>query len=145
MKVALTGHRPERLHNHETEIREWIKDRLLEKVYNEAYSGMAQGADQIFAEVAEELNIPLHCCYPYKRDKFHPAEENIMKKADSVRFISDDYSKKCYWVRDKFLVDNCDVLLAVWDGKKTGGTWLTIEYAQRIGKPVIYYPQELLK
>jgi hypothetical protein len=37
------------------------------------------------------------------------------------------------------MVDNCDVLLAVFDGEKAGGTWITVDYAQRIGKPVVFY------
>ena len=37
------------------------------------------------------------------------------------------------------MVDNCDLLLAVWDGVEAGGTWLTVNYARKIGKPIVYY------
>lgn len=67
MKVALTGHRPERLRGHEAEIRAWIEEQFQIYNFSEAYCGMAQGADQIFGSVAKEFNVPLVCCLPYKR------------------------------------------------------------------------------
>ena len=142
MRVAITGHRPQRIAGQEKNIEKWVKQYLSGIDCTEAYSGMAQGTDQIFANVAEKLNIPLICCYPYKRSSFHPAEEEINRKSKDVRFISDEYSKKSYWIRDKYMVDNCDVLLAVFDGNKNGGTWITIQYAEKIGKPIIYYKWE---
>lgn len=139
MKVAITGHRPVRIAGKEQEIKSWISEYLSTIDCTEAYSGMAQGTDQIFAKVVEDLGIPLICCYPYKRSSFHPAEIKINDKAKDVRFISDEYSKKSYWIRDKYMVDNCDVLLAVFDGEQVGGTWITVQYAEKIGKPVIYF------
>ena len=139
MKVAITGHRPGRIAGQEQNIKKWIEDYLAGVDCTEAYSGMAMGTDQIFARVVEEMGIPLICCYPYRRDNFHPAEQRINARAKDVRFISEEYSKKSYWIRDKYMVDNCDVLLAVFDGKKEGGTWITVDYAQRIGKPIVFY------
>lgn len=139
MKVAITGHRPGRIVGQERDIKKWIEDYLAGVDCTEAYSGMAMGTDQIFAKVVEDMDIPLICCYPYRRDKFHPIEQEINSKAKDVKFISEEYSKQSYWIRDKYMVDNCDVLLAVFDGNKKGGTWITVDYAQRIGKPVVFY------
>jgi uncharacterized phage-like protein YoqJ len=142
MKIALTGHRPKRLNSQEKEIAKWISEQLISNRYEieEVYSGMAQGADQIFAKTAQELNIPVICCYPYKKKRFHQDEKDIIDKAKDVRFISEKYTgNKVYWIRDKYMVDNCDLLLAVFDGIKEGGTWLTIDYANRIGKPIEYF------
>ena len=47
-------------------------------------------------------------------------------------------------VRDRYMVNNCDVLIAVWDGIEKGGVWETVEYARAIGKPIIYFPHEVL-
>ena len=139
MKVAITGHRPGRIAGQEQGIKEWVKDYLSKVDCTEAYSGMAMGTDQIFAKVVEDMEIPLICCYPYRRNNFHPVEQQINNKAKDVRFISEEYSKQSYWIRDKYMVDNCDVLLAVFDGNKEGGTWITVDYAQRIGKPIVFY------
>lgn len=144
MKIALTGHRPERLKGHETEISNWINEQLKTQEYTEAYSGMAQGADQIFADSALNNNISLICCFPYRRKFFHEKEIEIMDKAKDIRFISEEYSKQSFWIRDKYMVDNCDVLLAIWDGIEKGGTWITVQYARRVGKPIIYFPQDIL-
>lgn len=142
MKIAITGHRPGRIAGKEQDIEAWIRRNLAQMDCTEAYSGMARGTDQIFARVIEELNIPLICCYPYKRTSFHPVEQEINNKAKDVRFISDEYSKKSFWIRDKYMVDNCDVLFAVFDGEKVGGTWITVNYAEKIGKPVFYFDWE---
>ena len=145
MKIAITGHRPERLNGHEQEIRNWIDEFLLKNEVTAMYNGMAQGVDQICAKSAVKNRIPLIICYPYKRISFNPLEEFLMDNAEEINFISKEYSKQSYYIRDKYMVDHCDVLLAVWDGEKSGGTWITIEYAQKIGKPIIFYPKERLR
>jgi hypothetical protein len=43
------------------------------------------------------------------------------------------------------MVDDCDVLLAVWDGIRVGGTWDTIKYARANRKKIIYIPEDILK
>lgn len=43
------------------------------------------------------------------------------------------------------MVDHCDVLLAVWDGIKSGGVWATIRKAQKAEKQIIYCPKEVLE
>ena len=140
MRIAVTGHRPKRLKGQQKEIKRWLSEQLDKYECTEAISGMAQGADQIFAQAAVEKNIPLICCYPYRKNFFHQEEQKILNRAKDIKFISETYTgNRVYWFRDKYMVDNCDLLLAVWDGIKAGGTWLTINYAQKIGKPVIFY------
>lgn len=41
-------------------------------------------------------------------------------------------------LRNHYMVDNCDVLIAVWDGTKKGGTYNCIKYAKKLGKRIIY-------
>ena len=140
MRIAITGHRPARLKGQENFIEDWIKDNLNKYDCTTAISGMAQGVDQIFARVAAEKDIPLICCYPYRKDFFHQEERKILSKAKDIKFISEVYTgNRVYWLRDKYMVDNCDLLFAVWDGVEVGGTWLTINYARKIGKPIVYY------
>ena len=78
MKVALTGHRPERLRGHEAEVRAWIEEQFQIYNFSEAYCGMAQGAEQIFGTVAKECNVHLVCCLPYKSKKYIPFTKDIM-------------------------------------------------------------------
>lgn len=36
------------------------------------------------------------------------------------------------------------MLIAIWDGNKSGGVWSTIRKAQKAGKKIIYCPKEIL-
>ena len=58
-KVMVTGHRPERLNGRELEIAEWLDSQIRELRPTIAISGMAAGADQIYAELALKQRIPL--------------------------------------------------------------------------------------
>lgn len=33
------------------------------------------------------------------------------------------------------MINDCDMVLGVWDGKKMGGTYYTLDYARDSGKP----------
>lgn len=46
------------------------------------------------------------------------------------------YGKSAPLVRDRMIVDAADCLFACYDGRKTGGTFYTLAYARKQGKPV---------
>jgi len=54
-----------------------------------------------------------------------------------IEFLPDyaKYGKSAPLVRNKQIIDNCDEVLAFWDGKSRG-TKYTIDYAEKMGKPV---------
>lgn len=139
MIVAVTGHRPQRLKGQEEEIRKWTRQVLIELKPSAIYDGMAQGADQIVALVAKEMDIPIICCYPYRRKNFC-STENFINENNEIVFTSEKYSKQCYYIRDCFMVDHADILLTFWDGVEAGGAFLTREYAKKRGVPLIEYP-----
>ena len=58
-KIMVTGHRPERLNGRELEVTEWLNSQIRELQPTIAISGMAAGADQIYAELALKQRIPL--------------------------------------------------------------------------------------
>ena len=139
MKVMVTGHRLERLANREKEVEEWLAAKLDELQPSIAISGMAAGVDQIYAELALKRNIS---ALPYKKDwdSYHPVVQDMLMKAKEVIYAKKEYSKYAYYERDCMMVDAADIVLAVWDGKEIGGTWLTIDYARKQGKEIIYFP-----
>ena len=158
MKVALTGHRPQRLGLPEDEtnkewrqIRDWVIDTLHGLMYYKQelhmYSGMADGCDYLFAEVGACLkNVKLHCILPCKNyNSSHEWYEEIKEKSYEWIELSDEFYKGCDSVRDQYLVDHCDVLIAIWDGIKSGGVWSTIRKAEKVGKRIIYCPKEVLE
>ena len=47
----------------------------------------------------------------------------------------DKYGRQAPLIRNKLIVENCDCLIAFWDGVSRG-TKYTIDYATKMGKPV---------
>lgn len=100
---------------------------------------MAQGVDQIAALVAINNGAQVSCYFPYKK-KLHGVQEYIAENAVEVRYVCEKFQKGCYIKRDRRMVDDCDLLLVVWDGKPWGGTYLTYQYALEKGKDILFYP-----
>lgn len=165
MKVALTGHRPERLGllsdegSHEWKnIRDWLVKKitdirmfdLIQYHTTDLYCGMASGSDILFGIIASiyranALNIKLHCVLPCKEyNSSNKYYQLIKDNADEWVELSEEFYKGCDNVRDQYMVDHCDVLLAIWDGNKSGGVWSTIRKAQKAGKQIIYCPKEIV-
>lgn len=103
------------------------------------YCGMAMGYDLIAAEAVIKLRqnhpqIKLIACVPCPgQDRYFPAEEkkkynSILPLCDRVEILSERYYKGCMLVRDRFMVDNCDTVLAH-IAKAGGGTGYTVRYA----------------
>lgn len=110
-------------------------------------SGMAQGADMLFAEIVLDLkkiypHIRLECALPFPRQTSkwtHEVKfryERIIESCDKVTVICNTFSKSCFLKRNKYMVDSCDKVIAVYDGKK-GGTKFTVDYAFKRGKQII--------
>ena len=150
MRIGLTGHGTERLLGLEDLISLWIKntmDTLCESNKDIVMlCGGADGADQLFGiEAFHRPSASLHLCIPvegYRNKKMHPY---IKAAAKEEHYMADYWLKGLDAQRDRYIVNNCDILLAVWDGGQTGGTWDTINYARSIGKPIIYFPRRYFK
>lgn len=147
MKIALTGHREERLKNlgTEEEIYGWLNKVVLKNNCTDAYCGMANGGDIMFGKLIVSLkksghDIKLHCILPCKDyNKTHPDYELLKQNADTFDYLSEEFYKGCDNARDEKMVEECDTLIALWDGIKTGGVWSTIRKAQKCNKPVLFY------
>ena len=145
-RCCFTGHRPDKMELGEKEIKP-----LLEKVIDDAIAdgyvtfitGMAMGTDIWAAEIIlerKQRNTDLHliCALP------HPGFESrrsitekmrfnkIIKKADLVKEINDHYFTGCYQVRNEWMVDRSNLVIAVFNGQKSG-TKNTVDYAKRKG------------
>lgn len=113
------------------------------------YTGMAMGFDIIAAECVLVVasakkfsDIRLICALPFKAQaKKYPQNwkmryDSILEKASEIVIISNDYYSKCYYDRNRFMVDNSDCVLTWFDGSP-GGTKNTIDYAKSIMRKVI--------
>lgn len=150
MHIAITGHRPNKLGNDYTMSNKMcvgIRARVTEYVIAFQKSlkdgekltlitGMALGIDQMFAEIAISLNIPFIAAIPFKnQDRKWPEQSrtkylNLLAKAHEIINVSgaDDYKIEYMQDRNIWMVQHCDILIAVWDGT-SGGTKNCVDYA----------------
>ena len=108
---------------------------------------MAMGFDIIAAETVLSLkrakpDAKLVCAIPFKAQAEAFTEDwakryfDILKIADEVIYICESYNRGCYFKRNRYMVDNSDVVITWFDGHK-GGTANTIDYAMRKGRKII--------
>lgn len=143
-RCCFTGHRPDKMELGEKEIKPLLEkaiDEAIEKGYVTFITGMAEGVDTWAAEIVLERkkknpNLHLICALPHPRfeSRRSLAEKmrfnKIIKKADLVREINDHYFTGCYQVRNEWMVDRVSLVIAVFNGRKSG-TKNTIQYAMR--------------
>ena len=157
LKICLTGHRPKSLPWGYDETKEScilfknVMTSIIEKAIMNGYtyfiSGMALGIDMICAEIVLELkkkykNVMLECAIPclnqekkwslLQQDRY----KNILKKADIVHYVSKaEYTDTCMNDRNNYMVEQSNVVIAVWNGKLSG-TGNTVRIAKNAGKKV---------
>ena len=68
-----------------------------------------------------------------------------MEKATRVVNIFPKWTAGGDALRECLRVDDCDMLLAIWDGIRVGGTWDTIKYAQENRKKIIFIDEKIFK
>lgn len=158
-RVSFTGYRPNKLpFSGELDpgcvdllrrINEQISD-LYEHGAGEFFTGMALGVDIWCAEAVLGLRerhpeIKLTAVIPCREQesKWNAQDQQryqgILSQCDKVICISESYTNDCMLKRDRALVELCDVLIAVFDGKP-GGTKYTVDYAAKKGRKTILIP-----
>lgn len=146
MIIAGTGHRPSKLGGYGPEVtRKLIQiatDYLQEHKPAYVISGMALGWDTALAIAANNLDIPFIAAVPFRgQENAWPHGSKVLYKhlllnAEHVEYVCDDgYAAWKMQQRNKWMVDNCDVLLALWDGSN-GGTGNCIKYAKSVGRDI---------
>ena len=155
--MAVTGHRPDKLGGYRAEenfraIRRHMRDFLLEAPPGELFliSGGALGIDQFWIEVGLHLDLPVIAALPFEgydsrwpqfsREKY----KKLLDKCHDVVYICEPgYSAAKLQDRNQWMVDNCDILTAYWNGSE-GGTKNCIDYAGHVGRQVnIFNPEEI--
>ena len=149
-RCCFTGHRPEKLNMAESEVKKRLEeaiDKAISDGYTTFISGMARGVDMWAAEIVikkreEDAHLKLVCIPPFKGfEKNWRAEERvrfqtIIKKADFVRYTSENYSIASFQIRNCYMVNNSKRVIAAYNGQK-GGTRNTVEYAEQGGIEVV--------
>lgn len=139
MILAGTGHRPDKLGGYKEQVFTRLTDlavKCLERYAPEkVISGMALGWDQAVAEAACIKSIPWVAAVPFEgqEGKWPEASQvkyrDLIAKATEIVVVCEGgYAAYKMIVRDKWMVDHCDAVLALWNGSD-GGTGTTVKYA----------------
>lgn len=146
MKIAGTGHRPDKLGGYT----DYASQRLVRvaRISLEhlapslVISGMALGWDQALAQAAVDLDIPFTAAVPFEgQEGKWPARSQtvfrtLLDKASEVVIVSPGgYDVRKMQLRNVWMVDNCDRVLALWNGT-SGGTRNCLDYARSVKKPI---------
>jgi len=144
---AFTGHRPAKLGGYKEDVSRALY-RLI-RGYLESVpppyaiiSGMALGVDQEAAFAAIQLGIPVIAAIPFagqeaiwpehSRDRY----QRILKKCKEIVIVSPGaFSGEKMYARNRWMVDHCDELVALWDGTP-GGTHHCVNYARSARVPI---------
>ena len=150
---CFTGHRPQKLpwgfdedRNGCIAMKEIVKLEIQNSILNYGIthfiSGMALGFDMIAAEIVLELKknypfITLECALPCKnQQKYWQKEqkqryEKNLSQADKITYVSDKlYFDGCMQKRNKYMIDNSSMLIALFNGS-AGGTKQTVVRAKQ--------------
>lgn len=140
--AAITGHRPEKIPDMDRVYHALIVA-YQEHGVTRVIQGMAAGVDLTSAKAAYASAIPFVCARPWfghmPRVTDRKNYEAALKHAAETVAVDPANSYPGAWVyqkRNEWMVDNADIVIAVWDGTK-GGTANCVKYAEKVGKPIV--------
>lgn len=148
MKIAITGHRPNKLGNDyelKSPLIQWIKMEILKildrEKPDELITGMALGIDTLFALIGIERGLKITAAIPCdNQERMWPVGSKQMyymilnnPLVTKVVVSPGPYAVWKMQKRNEWMVDNCNKLIEVWDGT-TGGTANCIKYAEEVGR-----------
>lgn len=152
--VVFTGHRPSSLPGGWNELHpanvslKTLLGRIVAKAYDCGFRwvivGGALGVDMWVAEATLELrdstcpDLRLYVAIPHlehwkawQSQSLLERYWKIRQEADIVHIVTPKlYAPRLMQLRNMHMVDRANVLVAVWNGKKEGGTYNCIRYAQ---------------
>lgn len=155
-KIAcFTGHRPSKLNGYKPEdnkqllweLHNVIVDHIENKNVDTFISGMALGIDIWSAKIVLKLketypHIKLIAAVPCRNHSCKWREEDkkiwqeVIDKADKVVLVTDEeYKPYLMQVRNVWMVNNSEYVIAVWD-KSEGGTKNCVDYANAQKKSI---------
>jgi len=152
--IGATGHRPKDLRGGydwnspaNRAIRAWMRERIQELGCTLGITGGALGVDMFWASALYHSGVPYILFAPCKGQESRWPEESqriyraILKHAREVRYTHDGPypGPWCMLQRNQdmvdFLAERKGILLAVWNGRKAGGTYDCIRRAA--GNPAV--------
>ena len=146
MILGFTGHRPASLPgNYSDRTNRALLNTadfiLAEYEPTKVISGMALGWDTAVAECAVNRGISLIAAVPFKSQPFRWPKnsqdryQKLLELAERIEIVSSgNYSLQGMQLRNKWIVDCCDLLMALWHQDKSG-TKNCVDYALAVNRP----------
>lgn len=150
MIVCGSGHRLSGQYHGRTkrELRLFARTVLRRHMPDLVIAGGALGWDQALAWATLDLGIKLRLILPFRgmENRWGPdmrAEFRAMvDKADSSVWLGETFDPELYQARNVQMVDESEAVLALWDGRKFGGTFNCLRYAHVQERRVLHLWQE---
>ncbi len=162
LRVGVTGHRANKLGAATADRLRPAVRAALERLKAlcallRIVSPLAEGADRLVASEGLALGAELLSPLPfprlfYRRDFVDPASlaefDTLILRAATVieldgHYDTEETRKVAYAAVGEFVVDESDVVIALWDGKPSGGyggTAEIVDSARHKGRPVLWLP-----
>lgn len=148
-RCCFTGHRMQKLIRPEEAIRRDLENAIRMAIaggYTTFITGMAYGVDIIAGEVVlslkkQYLGLKLIAVVPFQGVEARWEKQwinrfySLLHQADLVKTICDSYNPNAYRLRNKWMVDHSNRVIAVFNGKPSG-TKNVIEYALKKAVPI---------
>lgn len=142
--VMVTGHRPQAL---PAGCEDWVRcelRRVGHKLgWGTAVSGMALGVDTWWAEEALAAGVPVVAAVPCpgQPDRWPAADrerwKQLLDRAAAPVLVSARYHRGVFNERNAWMVSRADAAVAVWAGKKEGGTFDAVRRLRSAGTQVV--------
>lgn len=158
MIVAFTGHRPDKLGGYRVpnptyiHVCQQIEKALKELKPEKVISGMALGVDQWAAYISHKLGIPFVAAIPFEGQEAAWPQQSQTTYRQLVKLASEQvivspgkYAKEKMQIRNEWMVNQADKLIAVYNNDPTGGTANCVKYAISMSKDIYYIDPALPK
>jgi len=114
-------------------------------------ASLAEGADRLVAKEALDRNMALVVPLPLPQNEYledfrneesqQQFHELLIRAQEIVRMRPQPTREESYEAAGEYVITHCNVLLAIWDGRKAqgdGGTGWVVERARRLGLPIAW-------
>lgn len=147
MILAGTGHRPDKLGGYSPTTLAKLKGLatlcLDQSSPTRVISGMALGWDQALAEACVDAKIPFDAYIPFEgQENRWPADSQrryreLLAKARRINVTSFTPHISAFNRRNRDMIRDCDMLLALWNGDQRGGTANAVNDAMAVRREIL--------